>query len=215
MNAKHSAARRAAFLRALAQTGNVTLAAERAKVSRSWVQLHRGGDPAFRRLCDETVDEAKAALRQAQDKRGGGVRTAFGLTPASAYNHRRRWPAFAERWDAAVEEGYVRLETGLIHAAGNLFSDEEPPDALYEPGPVTAITADHAIHLLHMHKHQVHGIGKRPGLRAREPDIEEVRAEILRKVAAMERARGRSEAERARDREEWALRRGDRGTDRE
>jgi hypothetical protein len=56
-----------------------------------------------------------------------------------------------------------------------------------------------------MHKHQVHRLGRRPGLRAREPDIEVVRAEILRKVAAMERAdRGRL----ARDRKEWARRRG-------
>jgi hypothetical protein len=47
---------------------------------------------------------------------------------------------------------------------------------------------DHAIHLLHMHKHQVHRIGKRPGRCAQEPDIEDVRAEILRKVAAIEKA---------------------------
>ena len=126
---------------------------------------------------------------------------AVGMSAASAYNHRGRWPRFAERWDAAVEEGYVRLELGLIHAAGNLFSDEEPAEA----APVTAITADHAIHLLHMHKHQVHRIGGRPGLRAREPDIEVVRADIQRKVEAMKR----HDPERlARDRKEWARRRG-------
>jgi len=40
-----------------------------------------------------------------------------------------------------------------------------------------------------MHEHRQHGIGKRPGLRAREPDIEDIRAEILHKVEVLERAR--------------------------
>lgn len=50
MTAKFGEARRRAFLAALRETGNQTLAAERAKVSRSWVQSHRANDPAFRRL---------------------------------------------------------------------------------------------------------------------------------------------------------------------
>jgi hypothetical protein len=41
------------------------LAAEAAKVSRSWVQLHRSGDPAFDARCRETIAAAKAALRGA------------------------------------------------------------------------------------------------------------------------------------------------------
>lgn len=61
MSKKFSAARRAAFLKAVAETGNQTIAAERAKVSRSWVTLHRSTDPAF----DAAVREA---LRQAQDR---------------------------------------------------------------------------------------------------------------------------------------------------
>ena len=130
------------------------------------------------------------------------------LTPASAYNHRKRWAAFARRWDEALEIGYVQLEFGLIQAACNLFSagnEADPEDRRpVEVGPIRAMTAAHAIHLLHMHKHAVRGIGKRPGLRAREPDIEDVRAELLRKAAAMERA---DKARFDRDREEWARRR--------
>jgi hypothetical protein len=244
MTRKFSQARREAFLAALRETGNRTIAAERAKVSQSWVTLHRSSDPEFRRACEEAVEAAKLALRQAQHDRGNGcepptgwgfldgeelvvkgtggagggkrvqiararlrqwsprveerflaalavtcnVKAAcaeIGLTPASAYNHRNRWPRFAERWHEAVEIGYVQLECGLIERAGNLFSGEGPP----EVGPIREMTADHAIHLLHMHKHQVHGLGKRPGLRAREPDIEDVRAELLRKAAALERRR--------------------------
>ena len=48
MSRKTSPARRGAFLQALRETGNQTIAAERAKVSRSWVQLHRSTDPQFR-----------------------------------------------------------------------------------------------------------------------------------------------------------------------
>ena len=47
MTAKTSPARRAAFMAAVAATGNRTLAAERARVSPSWVTLHRATDPAF------------------------------------------------------------------------------------------------------------------------------------------------------------------------
>ena len=260
MTRKFSQARREAFLAALRETGNQTIAAERAKVSRSWVQLHRSEDPAFRQAVDEAVAQAKAVLRQTQDERGDGLKppsgwgfldgaelvvrgtggagggkrvqiararmrgwsprveerflTALGatcnvkaacaevgLTPASAYGHRRRWPAFARRWDAAVELGYEQIEMGLIECAGSFLSGEDLPDA----APLTGMTVDHAIHLLHMHKHQVHRMGGRPGLRAREPDIEVVRADILRKVEAMKR----HDPERlARDRKEWARRRG-------
>jgi hypothetical protein len=123
-----------------------------------------------------------------------------GLTPASAYNHRRRWQRFAERWKEAVEIGYTQIELGLIETFGNLFGSEGPVEA----GPIRSMTADHAIHLLHMHKHQVHRLGKRPGLRAREPDIEHVRAEIQRLVDAMKRGdRRRLE----RDKAAWARRR--------
>lgn len=62
MSRKTSIARREAFFRALAETGNRTLAAERAKVSQSWVTLHRANDPAFRARIAAAVAEARARL---------------------------------------------------------------------------------------------------------------------------------------------------------
>ncbi len=259
MTRKFSEARREAFLAALRETGNQTIAAERAKVSRSWVQLHRSQDPAFKRAIDKAVAEAKAALQHAEEEQGTGCKPAsgwgfldgeelvvrgtggsgggkrvqiararvrgwsprveerflaaltatcnvkaacaeVGLTPASAYNHRRRWPAFARRWDVAVEIGCDQIEMGLIEAAGNFLLGEDPPDA----APLRGMTVDHAIHLLHMHKHQVHRIGKRPGLRARERDFETVRASIVRKIEVIER---HDQERLVRDRAEWARRR--------
>ena len=64
MSAKTSAARRAAFFEALRATGNQTLAAERAKVSRSWVQLQRSSGPAFKDAVRAAVAEARASLSQ-------------------------------------------------------------------------------------------------------------------------------------------------------
>jgi hypothetical protein len=123
-----------------------------------------------------------------------------GLTPASAYVRRQRWPAFAARWDAAVKTGYAQLEAGPVLAACNLFSTEETVDA----GPIREMTAAQAIHLLHMHKNQLHGFVKRPGRRERIPDIEDVRASILRKIEAIERYDARRMES---DQAEWARRR--------
>ena len=74
------------------------------------------------------------------------------------------------------------------------------------------MTAKEAIHLLDMHKHQVHGLGKAPGKRWRPPrsfDEPEIRERILRKLEMIERLRlsELSEEERARDEAEWARRR--------
>jgi hypothetical protein len=55
MTQKFTQVRKDAFLAALRVTGNQTLAAERAKVSRSWVQLHRSEDPAFRSAVERTA----------------------------------------------------------------------------------------------------------------------------------------------------------------
>jgi hypothetical protein len=234
MSAKTSAARREAFLAALRETGNRTIAAERARVSQSWVTLHRGADPAFKAAMVAAVAEAKArlggaaAMRPAAGwgslegeelvMRGGNGRRVqvararlrqwtpraearflttlaatcnvkascaeVGLSVPSAYNHRKRWQAFADRWDEAVEIGYARLEFALLEHACNMFSAPEVmPDA-----PMPPMRVDEAMQLLYMHRHQVHGIGGRPGLVAMPPTFEEVRPGILRKVEAIKRA---------------------------
>jgi len=244
MTRKFTTARRDAFLRALAATGNQTLAAERAKVSRSWVHLHQSTDPAFRQAMDAAIAQAKAALDDAAARRpddpaqrwqdgaelvvrgSRGRRTQIarsrvkqwsprveqrflralasccnvkaacaevGMTAASAYGHRHRWAEFAQRWDAAIETGYARIEGALIEKASNLFSETE----LTQDLEITGMTVDHAIHLLHMHKRAVKGIGERPGQQhSRRIDMEKVRASIRRKIEAIAR---HEERERARD----------------
>jgi len=210
MTRKTSPARVEAFFRALAETGNQTIAAERARVSRSWVCLHQSADPDFRARMVTAIDAAKARLRaqatgvgpdakwRAQDGeelvvRGtNGRRTqiararlkqwtprvearflkalsaccnvkaacrAVGLSQASAYNHYARWSDFAKRWEAALEEGYLRLEMALFDHAGRAFEVRD-----YEPDiPIEPMTVDDAIRWLGLHQARVHKIGKRPG----------------------------------------------------
>ena len=270
MSAKISAARRAAFLKALEETGNQTLAAERAKVSRSWVVLHRSRDAGFDAAVRAAVRRARERLRVRPStslgtsgdglhgKRGSnappsgwgfldgeelvvrgtnGRRTQIararmrqwtprvedrflatlsatcnvkaacaevGMTAASAYGHRKRWTAFARRWDAAVEEGYARLLLGLVEHAGNPFSSPELP----EPAPTPRLSLDDTLHNLFMHQHEVDGLGDRPGLPRHRCSFDEAAARVMRAVDAIEGGKRFSEEEKARDREQWALRRG-------
>lgn len=234
MSAKTSGARRRAFFVALAATGNQTLAAERAKVSRSWVSLHRSTDPAFRAAMEAAVAKAKARLDAAasvqparrwrgQDGEELAVRGSngrwtqvararlrqwtprvearilralrgtcdvkaacaeVGLSQQSAYGHRKRWVEFTRAWDAAIEDGYDMLSFALIRAGGAMLGDAEmlPDPAL---GPMSV---DQAIRALHMHKRTARGVGRRPGRIPREPTMDEVRHEVMRRIAVMQRA---------------------------
>lgn len=244
MAKKFSPARREAFFRALGETGNQTIAAERARVSRSWVCLHRAEDPDFRAKMDAAIAEAKVRLRE-----GGGMTpaagwrslggeelvvrgsngrrvqiararlkqwtprvearflatlaatcnvkascAAVGLSAASAYAHARRAPGFIERWRAAVEEGYFRIEAELLGRTQELLARPAQEDRQDAPEPAP-LTVDQAFQLLHMHKHKVHGIGERVGRRPRKDGLPDALRVLLRNMDRIER-RNRRAAER-------------------
>lgn len=65
MTKKTSKARTDAFFKALSETGNQTISAERACVSRSWVTLHRATDPAFKVRMEDCIAEARVRLSRA------------------------------------------------------------------------------------------------------------------------------------------------------
>lgn len=111
---------------------------------------------------------------------------AAGVSAQAAYNRRRLWPAFAAAWAEAKAEGYERIEMLLIHAATATLDPEPEVEAREAP----LMSVDQAMKLWFHRSGQQGGKPQRYGWRLQEPDIEEVRAEILRKVAAMERARG-------------------------
>lgn len=72
MSAKTSKARTEAFFTALAETGNQTISAERARVSRSWVTLHRSTDPAFKARMEAAIAAARERLLRAGAVTSGG-----------------------------------------------------------------------------------------------------------------------------------------------
>lgn len=79
MSHKTSPARRAAFFAALRETGNQTVAAERAKVSRSWVQLQRATDPGFKADVAAAVAGARARFLAA--------RKSGSMAPSKGWGH--------------------------------------------------------------------------------------------------------------------------------
>ncbi len=235
VSAKTSAARREGFFKALAETGNQTTSAERARVSRSWVVQQQAVDPAFRAEMDVCIASAAQRLAAATslqpvegwDNVGGeelvlrGVnnrlvqvaRARLGqwtpliearflrtlaatcnvtlackeirLTTASTYLRRDKWPAFAERWEEALEIGYARLEMTLLENACNTLEVVEvDPDA-----PIPPMTVDQAIRVMGLHRRQVMREGRGPHQHYRQKTFEEVRGSITCKVAAIERHR--------------------------
>lgn len=113
---------------------------------------------------------------------------AIGYTTATLYWRRRRDPAFAQRWHAALAQGYVRIEALLIDLAEDALSGRAPDAG----APIPAMTVKEAMELLRMHHATAHGHGPRtPGRRARTRTLEEVQESILAKLGSVEKARAR------------------------
>ena len=124
---KITAAREVAFLRALAETGNASLAAARAGVSRDWAYKRRQADAGFDRLCARMAALARERLpaRVNRDRAGGWTAASearflaalavtadvelaaasAGSTAPSAYRRRMVRPGFALAWTAALKSG--------------------------------------------------------------------------------------------------------------
>ena len=227
---------RRAFLRELARSGSVALAAEAVGIDRSSAyQVRRrnpafaasweralaaaraqlgeaaAGDPATLRLRSDEVVRASKAGKPCVVRAGPGrwsvaserafldelamtanvkaAARAAGVSPVAAYDRRRKWPAFAAAWREAKAEGWEHLELLLIHAA-NATLDPEPGVAAAD-GPAMSVADAMKLWFHHTGPASQGGRTPRHGWRRREPDIEEVRAEILRKVAAIEKAEAR------------------------
>ena len=116
---------------------------------------------------------------------------AAGFSTTAIYKRRKAWPGFAAEWAACVEQGYARLEAALIDRA----SDSLRREAIGGDQAGPAVGFEQGLNLLRLHRAEVRG-GKpqRYDARARAPDIEAVRASILRKIEAVERAVARERA---------------------
>lgn len=84
--------------------------------------------------------------------------TAVGLTKGLAYAHRKRWPAFAARWDEAVDAGYERIDGGLTANAIRLFEPHLPEPDLALP----RMTVDDVIRIVRVHDRRRREAGRDP-----------------------------------------------------
>jgi hypothetical protein len=116
---------------------------------------------------------------------------AAGVSTQAAYQRRRQWPAFAAEWAEAKAEGWQRIEMLLIQAAtATLDPEPSPEEARQDDHAAPVMSVELAMKLWLAHRaSQQGGKPQRYGWRRQEADIEDVRAEILRKVEAIERAR--------------------------
>jgi hypothetical protein len=254
MYKKMSGRRRAAFLASLEASGNQTLAAEKACVSRSWVCKERALNPGFDAACRAAIGGADVRLRGGEGNRpaakGWGhldgvelvvrgsnrrrvqvararagqwtarsedrflqvlaatcnVKAAYGAagkSKGSAYSHRKRWPAFDQRWKAAEKMGSMRLRLALVEHAANPFSTIGQPPL----EPVPPLRIDEMLQCLWLHKHATDGLGGRPGRAVRPMDFSEACRRISDCVEAVEDGAALDEAVKTRDREEFARRR--------
>lgn len=121
---------------------------------------------------------------------------AAGFSTVTLYKRRGRWPGFAAEWDAAIAQGYARLEARLVELANDSLrkprddddDDEEEDEAeRAEAGP--AMTVSETMNLLRLHRASVRGGAPQDyAWRRGAPDPEAMRASILRKIEAIERA---------------------------
>lgn len=154
---------------------------------------HREG-PMLRQPKDSDIDEAKRQ-RFLEALAGScnvtAAAAASGFTPSTAYKLRQADPAFAAAWQEALEIGYARLEMALLERAIQTIETlgDDAPDA---PPPVGAMTVTQAMDLMNKHRASVSGGRAKAGrgARRRRPTPDETDAELLRRIDAIERARG-------------------------
>lgn len=124
--------------------------------------------------------------------RAAAARVGFSTT--AVYLRRRKDPGFAAEWAGAIDQGYAELEALLVEKATcSLRGEALPAPAADEEEPRLArapMTVAEALNLLRLHRAEARG-GRPQDYRAREkaPDMDAVRARILKKVAAIKAAR--------------------------
>lgn len=129
----------------------------------------------------------------------------LGVWAASAYHHRQDNPDFAEAWQAALQEGYVRLEEALLrraldvvgHDAGDgdglVAADGDAPHAVVQD-PLATMTLAQAIDILKHKRTQLAGMARaererRGSLARQRPTPEQTNAEIMRRIGIVRRQR--------------------------
>ena len=117
---------------------------------------------------------------------------AAGFTLSTVLERRRRWPAFAQRIEEALEDAELALEFRLA-AIGNDVAEEEAGEGSEPCARRDEFDREFALRFLKWREEKRRGGAggrARPPIRV-EPTIEEVRGEVERRLAALRRQRER------------------------
>jgi hypothetical protein len=113
---------------------------------------------------------------------------AAGFSTTAIYNRRLALPEFRAKWEAAVETGCARVEMMLIEAATRSFDAAD----IETPEDAPKVSVGEAISILRLHRGAAKaGHGSNGLWGAKEPSIEEVQDEVLRRLAAIRKHRER------------------------
>lgn len=119
---------------------------------------------------------------------------AVGFAGTDMFRRKRQWPGFARRWEEALEEAEERLEFRLA-CWGNNVPPGEAEGLAEEAAKAVPFDPEFALKFLKFREEKRRGGGGGGGRRGLivkpEPPIEEVRDEVLRRLAAMRRQRER------------------------
>lgn len=137
----------------------------------------------YAQWCEETEERFLDAL--ATSCNVGAACEEAGVARVTVYRQRRNRADFALKWQAALEQGYARLELALVEAANCALSADEVP----EGSPVAPMSADTALRVLQLHRASATGQGKRTGRHALPKRLEEVQNSILQRITAIQRHR--------------------------
>ncbi|MBJ7500508.1 MAG: hypothetical protein JHC57_12220 [Sphingopyxis sp.] len=116
-----------------------------------------------------------------------------GVAITTFYRIRRRDAAFAAAWQGALDDGYRRLEMGLVQAALAVVEGRRADEGEGEVRPVIApMTMEQALQLLKRHEESVRGGRSRPNRRGKGPmpTPAETDEAILKRLAVLRRQRG-------------------------
>jgi molybdenum-dependent DNA-binding transcriptional regulator ModE len=129
---------------------------------------------------------------------------AVGMSESSVWTRRREWPGFRAKMEEALEEAEVVLEFRLATFGNNVGAGREedgtvafpnggaPANGEDEKRDCPPFDPEFALRFLKWRDEKRHGRGRRGrsgGYLRREPSIEEVRDEVLRRIEAIRRHR--------------------------
>lgn len=106
-----------------------------------------------------------------------------GASHGTVYRQRRLSAEFAEKWDAALDQAYARLEFELVRVASDSLETLE----FDADRPIPRMTVDQVIRVLTLYR-SARATGKINGYTAKPRDLDELRESIMKKVRAIRNA---------------------------